>query len=1291
MGWDVEKSTNAILPLLNLASIGMVDLGKATDIVTDTMTPFQNELERLGKEAKASGKEFNDAKYMVDIFSQTIRKSNTNVELMGETMKYASSVTAQSGASFEDMATCIGMMANSAVKGSMAGTSLATGITRLLAPTEEAQAVMKKLNFEVVKGKDGSLNLGETVKKLQKCFSGLSKDAKTANAKIIFGQTALKGWIPLINASSESWESLANDIRNAEGATDEMMREIEKSGSYSFKILQSAISDFLIVVGDALAPALKAAAEKITEIYVKLSNWVEKMKETNPELLELIGKVALLAIVVPPLISIFGKLTGGLGKLFEGTAKSTKAFISFSKRAAQVAGDVYKVGGKVGFLTEGISTLVGALGGGPVIIGAVIAALTGLAIALGDNETALSWLQEKWGTFGMVVGGVCEFLNGLFSLTFGNLGHLLMAIGKTLAAIFTGDFWSIKGIWQDTWADIENTTAKAMSNIKLETTRSIQKMRNMTMEELSKVGEGFETVYGSLSGLTADTVDKVAKDLTSFVSSSSKGILDIMKGTSDSMAVLLEGIDTSKTQEEILKKLKANLESMARSGKYSADKLKSDFEDAFEAIQRNASDGAKRVGNQVDKITKNIGLLGQRTASEVAGSVHDIMSRMDDETYNTLKNMGGTWQQLFNGVEKGSLDSQAKLLKNLQAMGNDGRAIVDKLNKELQGAFDETGKKIEDSANGTQNSLKATSEAFSTMVQTIKDNSTTGVSAIADVFANGLSTLDVETIKSLRNTSDSWYSILDGTIDSSGKLVDNLSQQILWNLNWVAEQSPEKLEGFKTNLLQALVDANLITDGEMKALVETIDNATKDASEKSANTGEEIKDNITPDGASESLKQALDEANQTFIDKSSEIVNNSALAGEEAQKKFDEKVSNLGKDVQVDSNIINIEALGVQFQNAGTLAIQNFVIGWSNNAGLITEAINLGLSTISNDFSATIGLLNLAFDGVLQKIGLLNDTLNFTTEKINQINGVGFSPLENGVNNVKLRIGEVNVGVLEAKASLDNLCSTSVANLANGFFDANSKTKELKESVKGTSDEVQKLSGKNINNIIKQIVDLKEKTIKSKEELVRFLEKLDKLIAMSFKDILANLDSINSKIVSGQGYADTFKTKLQSLNNISFNTLISGLSSVNSWLSSVKSNANNASFAISNVSTKKPRSIEENGALLSGIDYYNSLLRSSTFDITKYQTRGGYYNSTSMAGTGKIAMELKTQREQNELMKQQIILLNQLLAATMGVSGDVNVNVQLDGYSLAKAGARYMNSEINKINKRKNRLMGRSE
>lgn len=97
--------------MLNLASIGMIDLGLATDILTDTMTPFDKYLEKVEKNAKSMGKEFNASEHMVDIFAQTIRRSNTNISLMGETLKYSASISAEAGADFDDLAVAIGMMA----------------------------------------------------------------------------------------------------------------------------------------------------------------------------------------------------------------------------------------------------------------------------------------------------------------------------------------------------------------------------------------------------------------------------------------------------------------------------------------------------------------------------------------------------------------------------------------------------------------------------------------------------------------------------------------------------------------------------------------------------------------------------------------------------------------------------------------------------------------------------------------------------------------------------------------------------------------------------------------------------------------------------------------------------------------------------------------------------------------------------------------------------------------------------------------------------------------------------
>ena len=116
-GKTVEEATAAMEPMLNLASIGMLDLGEAADIVTDTMTPFASHLEDVAKKAKASGKDFNEAEWMIDRFAATITNSNTNISLMGETLKYAAPTVASLGGDFEDLALAIGIMANAGIKG----------------------------------------------------------------------------------------------------------------------------------------------------------------------------------------------------------------------------------------------------------------------------------------------------------------------------------------------------------------------------------------------------------------------------------------------------------------------------------------------------------------------------------------------------------------------------------------------------------------------------------------------------------------------------------------------------------------------------------------------------------------------------------------------------------------------------------------------------------------------------------------------------------------------------------------------------------------------------------------------------------------------------------------------------------------------------------------------------------------------------------------------------------------------------------------------------------------------
>lgn len=1286
-GWSVEKSTESMSALLKLASIDMLDLGTASDIVTDTMTPFADNLKKVGDEAKASGKEFNEAEYMVDIFAQTANKTNTNVTLMGETFKYAGSVSAEAGADFRDVATAVGLMANSGVKGSMAGTSLAQGITRLLAPTDNATAVMKEFGIQVARNSDGGIDLQGTVKNLQKAFSGMSKETQVANAKVIFGQTALKGWLPLVTATANEYDTLSEAIYNSAGASDLFMDEISKSGAYQFKIMKSAIEDFLIVVGDALAPALKDIAGKITEFATKLSNWVTKMQETNPELLSLIGKLGLLAVVIPPVMMLFGGLTQGLGLMFKNTGTTISAFTKFAKQTKSVVSGVSLAKGEVGFLAKGLGTLITTFGGTAVAIGGAIAVLTGVAIAIGDNENALSWLQDKWGVFGTVIGGICESLNGWFTLVFGNLGHVLMGVGKSIGAILTGDWRDIDDIWRETWAKMENTTAKAMSNINMESTVAIRKIREATEEELGEVQKGFDTVYKNISNLTRDNYQDVAKELVGFLGDTSDNAIDIMKGTSDSMAVLFDGIFSSLSSEQKLNQLEENLKGMATSGKYSAESLKSDFEKAFALIESNASSSAKQVGEEVTKITKHIGRLSQDGIDNVARNISGTLKSMDESTFTTLNSLGSNWQTLFKGVELGSENNATVIVENLKSMGGDTAKIIDALNKELQSGFDETGKKIVDTNKAVKDSTKVTGEAFATMVDTIKNNSQTGLNDVATIFAEGLKTLDGQTLLSLQNTSDQWYSILSGTVDENGKLVDNFADRILWNLGWVSEQTPEKLQGFKDGLLQKLVEANLITADEMQVIVNTIDEKTKDAVNSSEGTGEKVKENIAPKGSAEAVKEELDAVTGAYYEKSQAIAEASGKAGEEAQKKFDEKVSQLGKDVKVDSNIINIEALGVQFQNAGTLAVQNFVTGWSNNNGLITEAINLALTTVTTDLSGQFETINLNLDGVVQKAVILKDNVVILKDSIALLDSIGFAQLSTNINTIAEGMNKINILTVQANNLVAILGNTSVNSLVGGLNDANKKMIDINNSTQRTSAEVQNLSNKSLGAVTLQMDRFKSSTDNTKDSLVKLIAEVDKFIGKNFSTVHNGINGISSRISTAIDGAMALKNRLYELNYVSFDSLINKLSNLSSWLGNVRDSARSTSYAIQDV--KKPSLFSFDAGV--GADYLNSLytgITATALDVSKYQTSGGYYSSNSMAGTSVKALEMQSQNKQLDMLREQNDLLRQLLFATTNIGGDLNVSVEVDGKQIAKSSAKYMEKEISAISKRKSRLGG---
>lgn len=286
-GWKTDQMVSGLAGVMNLAAASGEDLGTVSDIVTDSMTAF-------GLKANQSG-------HFADVLAKASSSSNTNVAMMGETFKYVAPLAGSMKYSIEDTATAIGLMANAGIKGSQAGTSLRSIITRLVKPPKDAATALNALGISTTKA-DGSMKpLRETMAELREKFSGLTESQKASYASSIAGQEAMSGLLAIVNASDSDFNKLQKAIDNSSGAAKKQADVMNNNLQGALYDLGSAAESVGIgIYEDIKTPLTKAVGVGTAQLRV-LSNKLKKggIKEIVPKeainTVENLGKVAMVA------------------------------------------------------------------------------------------------------------------------------------------------------------------------------------------------------------------------------------------------------------------------------------------------------------------------------------------------------------------------------------------------------------------------------------------------------------------------------------------------------------------------------------------------------------------------------------------------------------------------------------------------------------------------------------------------------------------------------------------------------------------------------------------------------------------------------------------------------------------------------------------------------------------------------------------------------------------------------------------------------------------------------------
>lgn len=264
-GWKAKQMVDAVPATMNLASASGEDLAEVSDIVTDSMTAFN---------MKAK-----EASHFTDVLAAAATSSNTNVGKLGESFKYAAPLAGSLGYSIEDTSLALGLMANSGIKASQAGTSMRSWLTRMAKPTDESAAAMKKLGLSLKDSHGKMKPLRTVIEETRSAFSGLSKSQKAQYAAMLAGKTGMSGLLAVVQSADGDFSKLSDAIDNCNGAAKKMADTKLDNLEGDVTLFKSAMDGAGLEIYDEIKEPLRDVVQEGTKW---VTNFAKEFKENFP-------------------------------------------------------------------------------------------------------------------------------------------------------------------------------------------------------------------------------------------------------------------------------------------------------------------------------------------------------------------------------------------------------------------------------------------------------------------------------------------------------------------------------------------------------------------------------------------------------------------------------------------------------------------------------------------------------------------------------------------------------------------------------------------------------------------------------------------------------------------------------------------------------------------------------------------------------------------------------------------------------------------------------------------------
>ena len=477
-GYDSKQQISALPKVLQLAAAGDMELDKASDMLTDSMSA-------LGLASKDSKVLMSNMDVMVNQMAKTASKSNTSVAQLGEAILTVGGTAKDLKGGTKELNTVLGLLADNGIKASESGTHLRNIILAMTPTTDKAAAAWDKLGVSGFDAQGNLRPLEDTFQDLSKAMDGMSTEERQNMIKAMFNKTDLAAVNALLSTSKDRWDELGSEIENSQGAAEKMANTQLDNLAGDVTLLKSAIEGLQIRFYQLANNGLRLVVQSIT----KVVDWLNNLDDST---LETIEKIALVAAAVGPVLIIVGKLFVGVSKISSAISVLSTSFFALSG-----------AGGILSALGAGAGALVAALGPIIAIIAAIVLAVIGFKAAWDDNfggirDNTAKIVKSLKTLFSGIFDGVKEALSALVDAWNSDWGGIKTSVEEIIAGIVEYISWFLE------------TATAIMTALKEAWENDFMGIRTVVTTVFDDIGTAFSGFLALISGIIR-TINQLLK------------------------------------------------------------------------------------------------------------------------------------------------------------------------------------------------------------------------------------------------------------------------------------------------------------------------------------------------------------------------------------------------------------------------------------------------------------------------------------------------------------------------------------------------------------------------------------------------------------------------------------------------------------------------------------------------------------------------------------------------------------------------------------------------------------